>query len=197
MQGRTDRSSAPRTPPSNSRSVAFGPPISMFQIGSRNIEKESVIMSWKTAALVGTFTIALAGAPLAVESIPRPVVPTNIEVPADTNYFWLATLSARRTTSAHRPRPLRRTTGCSSARRQRCSMPTGGRSSLITRARTLTGATRFTPPGSTPAIRAPYGPRSSPARPTPTTSPRMRLSGYCWKSPETEVETDRRHEGVR
>ncbi len=32
-------------------------------------------MSWKTAALVGTFTIALAGTPLAVERIPRPDVP--------------------------------------------------------------------------------------------------------------------------
>jgi hypothetical protein len=59
----------------------------MFQIGSQNIEKESVIMSWKTVALIGTFTIALAGTPLAVERIPRPVVPTNIEVSADYKLF--------------------------------------------------------------------------------------------------------------
>ena len=44
-------------------------------------------MSWKTAALVGTFTIALAGTPLAVERIPRPVVPTDIEVSADYKLF--------------------------------------------------------------------------------------------------------------
>jgi hypothetical protein len=59
----------------------------MFQIGSRNIEKESVIMSWKTATFVGVFTIALAGTPLAVERIPRPVVPTDIEVSADYKLF--------------------------------------------------------------------------------------------------------------
>ena len=44
-------------------------------------------MSWKTVALVGTFTIALAGTPLAVERIPRPVVPTDIEVSADYKLF--------------------------------------------------------------------------------------------------------------
>ena len=44
-------------------------------------------MSWKTAAIVGTFTIALSGAPLAVERIPRPVVPTDIEVSADHKLF--------------------------------------------------------------------------------------------------------------
>jgi hypothetical protein len=44
-------------------------------------------MSWKTAALAGTFTVALAGTPLAVERIPRPVVPTDIEVSADHKLF--------------------------------------------------------------------------------------------------------------
>src|SRR5262245_46583736 len=44
-------------------------------------------MSWKSAALVGTFTIALSGAPLAVERIPRPAVPTDIEVSADYKLF--------------------------------------------------------------------------------------------------------------
>ena len=44
-------------------------------------------MSWKPAAIVGTFTIALSGAPLAVERIPRPVVPTDIEVSADHKLF--------------------------------------------------------------------------------------------------------------
>jgi Protein of unknown function (DUF3455) len=44
-------------------------------------------MCWKTVALVGTFTIALSGAPLAEERIPRPVVPTDIEVSADYKLF--------------------------------------------------------------------------------------------------------------
>jgi uncharacterized protein DUF3455 len=44
-------------------------------------------MSWKTAAVAGTFTIALSGAPLAVERIPRPAVPTDIEVSADYKLF--------------------------------------------------------------------------------------------------------------
>ena len=44
-------------------------------------------MCWKNAALVGTFTIALSGATHAVERIPRPVVPADIEVSADYKLF--------------------------------------------------------------------------------------------------------------
>lgn len=44
-------------------------------------------MSWKTAAIVGTFTIALSGAPIAGQSTARPQVPENIEVPAGYQLF--------------------------------------------------------------------------------------------------------------
>ena len=44
-------------------------------------------MSWKTAAIVGTFTIALSGAPIAGQSTARPQVPGNIEVPAGYQLF--------------------------------------------------------------------------------------------------------------
>ena len=88
-------------------------------------------MSWKTAALVGTFTIALAGTPLAVERIPRPVVPTDIEVSADYKLFLVGHAEGTQNYICAPAYP-RVTTGSSSARRLRCSMPTGDRSSLTT-----------------------------------------------------------------
>ena len=44
-------------------------------------------MSWKTTALVGSLTVALAATPLASERIPRPNVPGDLEVSAQYKLF--------------------------------------------------------------------------------------------------------------
>jgi hypothetical protein len=57
----------------------------MFQIELEHRKENG--MCWKSVAVAATFTIALSGAALAVERIPRPSVPMDIEVSADYKLF--------------------------------------------------------------------------------------------------------------